>query len=273
MVSDVEMPPDQPGQQQKSRARFEAISGHPIVSGIIVAIILATFGALWVRMFDGPVAEYVAETDISKITLDVETRPAEFEHGPLQWRPYHYFLPLDIDEVPPPPADCRDRREWASRLGGADANETYFRISLEGNRPGQVKIAGAHVDIMPNGREGGSKGVVVGCQWGGPSDYDGLVINLDEDPPQIRYYPPGSQQPASTVDITLSQDEINDVFVDASISSGSVEWKLVLDVVKDGAASTITIDDGGRPFRTVATSEAPLYSWNNHRWEHGLPYS
>jgi hypothetical protein len=50
-----------------------------------------------------------------------------------------------------------------------------------------------------------------------------------------------------------------------------VEWRIVADVVTAGTTSTVTIQDGDQPFRTVGTEGVPMYKWERGSWQPYIP--
>ena len=72
-------------------------------------------------------------TDRAQRAVQVQPDPKVFERGQADWTGYAYVIPRSPEQLPPPtPGLCRDRRAWAYRLGGAEANYSRVQVTIQG---------------------------------------------------------------------------------------------------------------------------------------------
>jgi hypothetical protein len=199
------------------------------------------------------------------VQVNVEVDPRLVNGNLPNWVPYFYFLPIpDRAQLGAPPPDCRDRREWAWALGGADADESRAAVTLRGAREGEVSLDSIQVQVVS--RTPVSGGLVAACPVGGASKpIHGLEVNLDSE--KVSFVDDDKVVPAR---LTLAKGETEEFDVHATASGARVvKWRLVLEVVDGAARKRVVIDDHGKPFRTAGTirPSTPMVIWQHHRWD------
>lgn len=202
------------------------------------------------------------------VQVNVEVDPALMNPAEPDWVPYFYYLPVqDEASLDAPPPDCRDRREWAWSLDGADADESRAAVTLRGGRDGEVSLDSMRVEVVSRTPLQG--GIVAACPVGGASaDIHGLEVDLDA--AQVTFVNHGATAPAR---FTLAKGETEAFDVHATVSGPQVvEWRLVLEVVDGATRKRVVVDDDGKPFRTAGTvgPRTPMVVWKDSSWH---PYA
>ncbi len=231
--------------------------------GIIVAAFLGGFGALLWQVTENAGREIF---DDGPIAVNVTVEPSVFEAGQPAWTPYFYYLPADLEDLTPPPADCRERRGWAWQLSGSDADETRVAVVLTGMREHQVSINNIALHVAQVRPLTG--GVVAACPVGGASaEFRGLAVDLDQR--SVQFVDGSSER------ITLNKGETEafDIYGAVRETDAVIEWWLELDVVDQDERITVRIDDDGEPFRTAGTvaADIPMARWDDGRWQPYMP--
>lgn len=262
-----------PAQDPQGRATagknvVERVKANPLVAGVLLvgALAGAVTGtwALWERL--NPPPPVVASVDVQ-----VETVPAVFRAGMQDWEPFFYYLPTAPSALTEPPDDCRDRRDWAWALDGADADETWVQVTVENTRQrGQVRIQDLRVEVEDE--QPTPAGVVAACPVGGASaDPVGLLVDLAD--LSLSYLESAGQEPVPVPQFELDPGEQDAFAIRATAAPGElVRWRIVGEVSSAGEVTPLTLDDGGEPFRTAGTVDAagegvlPMLVWDGGAW-------
>lgn len=207
-----------------------------------------------------------SEEPRSDARLAVEADPKVFQRGAPDWTDYSYVIPLDMDQVPPPPEGlCRGRRAWAYGLGGADAVYTVAQVTVRGQARGTVLIDGIEVDMLERRRP--IRGTWARCPVGGADASPRMVqINLDRDPARVQYFEEGGD-PVEELSFTLMPGEVEFFQIWAWTQDCYCEWRLKLLLVDGGERREVLVDDNGEPFRTTASNRAVSAAWGQAAWE------
>jgi hypothetical protein len=186
------------------------------------------------------------------------------------WIPYHFVTEHPVESIgPPPQGTCLDRRPWSKQYNGADADTTVTTFRVEGNHKRLVIIEGLRVNVLE--RHPIPKGTTVSCQTGGA---DGSIrhikIDLDKKPPTVQYFKdPHSDDPSPRPwDFRLPRGEVETLVLNAEAKRGLYIWTAEVDILVAGKPRTITIDDGGKPFRTASSERSIRVNWDDEqgRW-------
>ena len=198
--------------------------------------------------------------DVSLIVTD-DPDQIEGPGGPVGGE---YLVSMPIEDVGEPPstgASCVGRAEWARDLGAADASTSNVRAAVTNGGESTLRISG--VRLVIDDRASPGVGTVLGCPGGGgPSILRTVVVDLDSESLSI------VDQDGATIpaDFTLQSGEVEVFDVVASTESCDCRWHVELTVEIDGQQETLSIDDGGAPFRTTAISNARRYEYLQGRW-------
>lgn len=200
-------------------------------------------------------------------TAQAVTNPAALFDRELGWDSVSYVIPLPPQDVPPPPAGCLDRQEWAHELGGVDASSSKFEVVLLGNRAEPVTILGVDIDIAHASDP--VTGTHAACPTGGASEEPtGLLIELDGVSPSWTYRESTADDPSPRLPLVLSRQESDILRVEAFAGDRYFEWTLRLLVADGSGQEWITVTHEGAPFvaKTSSESASDTRAWYDGTW-------
>ena len=245
-----------------------------IAAGLAAPIL----GALGLFLYE-PIGDWLSDltsdpvdidTDLDPSDMDrAETKvgllstPKEWSDGHPNWTPYFYYVPRSKAELTEPPQDCRERRDWAWGLGGADADETRMKLTLTGNRDTEVSIDKMSVEVDS---EPLKPGLVAACPVGGATgETFGFLVDLERE--TVTFVEAGNQAPARFT-LEKGKTEQFDIYAVAWGKPRLYTWRLKLSVVDGSDRRSVTVDDKGKPFRTAGAGKAgtPMLIWRDGSW-------
>jgi len=149
--------------------------------------------------------------------------------------------------------------------GGFATSPMQVYVSVQGRSDAQVVLTGLDVELV--GRAPVPTGTVLTAEpCGGPGEFRWLGIDLDATPPaaapELDETNPNFEDatPEERTPIAfpyeVTRDDAETFLVEAGTRSCDCTWRLRLSWQSQGRSGTAVIDDGGEPFRTVATSGA-----------------
>jgi hypothetical protein len=146
-------------------------------------------------------------------------------------------------------------RDWAVGVGGADVEQTRFRVELQGLSDKAVLVSAASAHILSVAPAGARS--TLECPSAGTANAVALSIDLDSRSPLARYEVQGNRRPFG---FTVAKGETNIFEIEASTKrSELVSWRLRLDLNVDGKSQSIDILDRGKPFvTTTLQGQKPL---------------
>ena len=182
------------------------------------------------------------------------------------YTPMYLFTSAAPEDVPKAVLeDAPEYYAWARQHGGVPGQEQPFRLTLRGRSDEPVIIDALRPRIVERAEPlAGWFTHERGC---GAVDVREAQIDLDQDPPTIRFsdaagQEPGKQQLALTLQVSPNDVEVIDVV--AVTKESDVKWELdVLFTAADGTG-VLSIRDGERPFEVTALrpSRARFYRRN-----------
>ena len=199
---------------------------------------------------------------------------------------FSYIIPRPIGRIGRPPSDTPSGwRGWAYAMGGVDGPATIIRITLQGGSVEPVLVESMRIRIVK--REARMRGTVVkGADFGcGELEPTTVLFRLEApdepDPP-----PPGYKG----LPYSLQKGEFGVFDVIGFAGRAMYEWVLEAHLITGGRVKTVTIDDGGKPFRTsavggpvgatgaydphrTANGSSPQYAWQPASGQTGGPPS
>jgi hypothetical protein len=176
---------------------------------------------------------------------------------------YSFVVPRSIDEVGTPPSVYPSAwRSWAYGMGGVDAPITNVRVTLQGDSSAPVLIDSIKARILRRERQARGvliKGAISGCGGIEPRQ---LWIRLGDRPPTTQTLGKG-------LPYTLSRGEFGvfDIYGVASAAHvpnaapATYSWVLDVHMISGARSRTVTVTDGGQPFRTSSAIGTPEYAW------------
>jgi hypothetical protein len=181
--------------------------------------------------------------------------------------------------------DCQRLFAAAKRAGAVDIGIVKEALVLEGGTSRDLSIVDMHAKILK--REPALDGAHISCESAGAAGAIGVLFNLDEARPMARklvvslpnnqswrkFHPTGDG--GSYYDgpyfeqgniVRLVKGEIQPFLLVGITTDDYVEWEVEADVIIDGEAQTITINNDGEPFRVTGsipkqTGYGRYYEW------------
>jgi hypothetical protein len=207
---------------------------------------------------------------------------------PSRDTPTSYVLPLEGRALPPPPVQTTSRavttsctREWAQRVGGADAYETVFTVYVEGRSDRTVILD--RVDARVVGRAPAMNGSVISCLPPGMAmPTRTLSVDLDAEPATVTYVP-GPDPRSRDYDVRsllrrrrpapflfkLPRGEVEAFRVYATARTCWCTWTLRFGYLVGGDRRTVEVRDvDDSPFTTsgIGPGAEPM-RWSGREWQ------
>ncbi|MER7726209.1 helix-turn-helix domain-containing protein [Streptomyces sp. NPDC096323] len=185
----------------------------------------------------------------------------------------YYLLDRDPQGMPPvPDVQDRARRNWSAQLGGVDAGKMLIELTMQGASQQAVVLTGLHVRVVKQAPANDWPAYSMGEGCGGgiaPQTFD---IDLDAGAPVSRPVAGedgGRVVAAKNFPYQVSSTDVEVFHLNAHTEDHDVTWYLELDWSSGGRKGTLRIDDNGRPFRTAAMGNRPVYSYQRDtaKWE------
>lgn len=190
----------------------------------------------------------------SAVPLTVRTDPYVWE-SPCSQR---YLIDKAPGEVHPPPIED-DATAWVAAERAVPSGEQYVRLTVQGTGAETVvvegvtvRVAGKRAPLAWNDYAMGYPGV--GCGGGVPTR--AFTVALDAARPALT---PRSGHRDFPFKVSESDPEV--YYVTADASAYDVSWYLELKWSSGSRSGTLTVDDGGRPFRTSGNNGRPAYEF------------
>ncbi|MER0447504.1 helix-turn-helix transcriptional regulator [Streptomyces sp. Edi4] len=176
-----------------------------------------------------------------------------------------YLLDQKPTAVPPPPPNEQDRRSWSRALGGIDGGNLKLELTATGKGEDAVVITGINVRVV--GREAplnwSAYSMGSGCGGGVvPQSFD-----IDLDAPQPVSKPVAGHQgdaavPAKDFPFKVSTHDPEVFDLDVHTEGHDVSWYLEVGWSSGERSGKVTVNDGGKPFRTSAVKGRPAFEYN-----------
>jgi hypothetical protein len=168
-----------------------------------------------------------------------------------------------VKAIPLPTGDLANLETWdawARAHGGVDADMTAVQVVLEGATPYPVILTGLTVDVVDRGAPP-RQGVHYMVTGGGPVGVRYFEVMLDRRPPTVHSIPAEFKplKPAIDFPYKVSQTDPEVLDIRAYALKCDCTWRANLQWVYHGKRGSTVIDDGGKPFRTVAGLQAVQY--------------
>lgn len=182
-----------------------------------------------------------------------------------------YLVPgtARVDEVPPDDVDSW--WSWAHGLGGEPVGQVRLVVTI------QLLIDRAVVVDEPRvvkRRVEDPDGIEVRPSPMGGAGFWPRIHQFDLTASGARPSVMNEALEHAPSNFKLTRDDTERVDILCRADQGSWEWTVTLPVIVDGRRHELTIDDDGRPFRTVSSAKATSsQTWSStlHRWENTSP--
>ncbi|MFN2507059.1 MAG: toll/interleukin-1 receptor domain-containing protein, partial [Acidimicrobiales bacterium] len=197
-------------------------------------------------------------TPTTPLLVDVRTNIDDFDYSGTAHVP-EFLTTRPINEVGPPPnvrlergadGNQKGRWAWARQLGAVDATETLIRVTIQGRDDAPVILQGVEAVVVdrkppPAGANLSYTGL------GSAVTPDTLFIDLDGNPPAVTYVDETLQEQRSFT-FSVSRTDVQVLNILAGTGECDCSWVVKLKYTFAGRPGELTLDDGGKPFRTVA---------------------
>ena len=219
----------------------------------IGGLVLAAVVALVVEAVFSPVRHWLSRgLGWKPVHIHVERDPTIIWATLPPWIPAQVWLPNSPTQ--PPPFDCREWTEWAKASGGCDAGMTTLRITVQAKENAAVLIESILADRSPGGSPYGpvATGVTALCMTGGAAvEPARLDISLEVEPIAGTWVDGDGAVLSEKRQFALDRRGTEQFLVWAHATEGDHRWTLRLLLLVNGRRQEVTVDDGGKPFRTV----------------------
>ncbi|MEV0847543.1 helix-turn-helix transcriptional regulator [Streptomyces sp. NPDC049954] len=167
----------------------------------------------------------------------------------------HYLVQDGPDKVSPPPSE-QDAAGWVRAMGAVSADYQRIAVTVQGSGSETVVLEGLHVRTVGTSAPLPWNSYTMGVGCGGGVPTASFDVNLDAARPRTA---PLSGQRDFPYRVSDSDPEV--LYVTAHALSHDVLWTLELDWSSGGRHGTLSIDDGGKPFRTSGSKGRPQWQW------------
>ncbi|WP_320783181.1 helix-turn-helix transcriptional regulator [Streptomyces sp. CRN 30] len=188
----------------------------------------------------------------------------------VQTTPYYWDVPCEqsflIDRSPgnvsePPPQ--QDANGWLKTLGAVAADRQQVALTVQGTGEETVVLEALHVRVVGSAAPLTWDEYAMGVGCGGGVGTKSFDISLDLGNPLAT---PVNGQKGFPYKVSESDPEV--FYVTAHTSGHDVRWQLELDWSSGARKGTVTIDNGGTPFRTSAgQTDYYGYPLGGDKWE------
>jgi transcriptional regulator with XRE-family HTH domain len=251
--------------RRSRRPAYAAALGAAVVA---VAVLLGFGGFTTPRAPGGP----------SSPAPPVEAAPFTWVTDDHAWRNncgHTYLVRRDPARVPAPPA-AADAERWARSLGAAHGADTQVRITLQGSGRQAVVLESLHVRVTA--RRAPERRSAYRMDNGCGGSLTPRLFDVDLDTPRPVARPEagndaGEPIPAVSFPYRISAADPEVLLVSGRTVACDCDWHLELRWSSGGRTGTVRIDDEGRPFRTSALGDGPVYEYDygSRRWVSSLP--
>jgi hypothetical protein len=237
----------------------------------LVIGVLGAAGCAYVGLAVADVAPRPWQRSQQPVEVRVETDPRQFLADlPYRWAEFEYVFMRRPEELGRPPYLCHHRSTWARRHGGVDAEQTTFRIYIEGRTDDRTVILGAPRIMFREPRQPPLQGTRVACPVGGAQPaIRKLTIDLDKAAGCFTSRDGVCAKRAPQ--FTLAKGDVEIFDVTAATRHCFCEWSIEIpySVGREKHSVEIT-DEDGKPFKTTGLSRAKTYSFAGNRWYRGV---
>jgi hypothetical protein len=226
--------------------------------GVAVAGLIGTLLAGWAVSFLAPGVWAAITRAMGRPAVVVSTAVQPVRAARTDLLPPGFVFPRPVEELPPAPAAWDQHSAWADGLGGVDAGSTVVEIVVQGRGSTPVILQDLRVEVLE--RRPPLVGTYLLPAGADLVDVRYLTADLDGNPPQLTLGE-GFVEGAGgwSFPLRVSAQEVEVLYLIARTAACDCSWVAELDYVAQGNAGHLRIDDGGRPFRTTATTNAVAY--------------
>jgi hypothetical protein len=187
------------------------------------------------------------------LSVNVKDNPARISG--FNDQPIYGMIPADVRTTGSPGPGCTGFHDWLKLNGGMDAGATKLQLIVQGKVAKPVLISEMRVKVVQ--KLPPVAGIAVGCPPAAEASYRRIEIDLDADPPRVRY-----QSEKKNFGFTVQAGETEAFNIVATTARGHYTWLIDLDLVVAGNQSTMEIGSPSGPFETTARQSAEHWVWD-----------
>jgi hypothetical protein len=181
-----------------------------------------------------------------------------------------FRMPQQPGKVPPPPS-LEQTNAWAAALGGVPAGHLRLELTAQSGAAQPVVLHALYVHVVSSTPAAKGNVYTPGSGCGGPLAPAYFAVDLDAATPRTTpvrgLAPDGLTQTLSTFPYRISATDDPQVLdVDATTADRDVSWYLELAWSSGARSGKVTVDDHGRPFRTLGLKGDPAYFYDGEAW-------
>ena len=273
MSSKSPSPAPAPEQPPPKRGLNSVLAGRG--RKVIVGLLLAFLSGVGASVF--ALARNAGESATKKVfagspggPLRVRVaRPGTFLSGHL-WAPY-YVIPKNVIAGPEAisKADLSKLRNkgwvdepWTDEHGGIAGSPEVVRLELRGTSDEPVTVTAIQAEVV-SARKPPLKGWYIAAPAGCGAETIRLAnIDLDASPPTAGYFKDGASPQTRHLALFVTRTDAEQIELWASTKKATVEWRAKIFYSGPKGAGSVTIDDGGRPFRVTTERSSDGYRGN-----------
>ncbi|MEH1097842.1 hypothetical protein [Micromonospora sp. CPCC 205561] len=168
-------------------------------------------------------------------------------------------------DVPARPGWAGDWGAWSREAAGVPAARQHVYFTVQGVDEAQVTLTDLRVRVVA--RRPALLGVFAAPGGGGPSAYRWVEADLDEEPPALtagmfrlgEQSMPEHERKEIRFPYRVSVTDAETFLVVGHTERCDCDWRIEVDWASRGRVGTVTVDDGGRPFRVTGSTGAHLH--------------
>lgn len=147
--------------------------------------------------------------------------------------------------------------EWA-RHAGAVPTELIVEVTVQGRSEAEVTLTDLRVRVV--GRQPAPAGVLFGPAMGGGDTFRAAAADLDDEPPVLGTYGgrPGNRVSPLEFPYRISISDAETFHIVGQAEECLCDWVIDLSWASEGRTGTVTIDDGGQPFRVSGSANVVM---------------
>ncbi|MEU9040545.1 MULTISPECIES: helix-turn-helix transcriptional regulator [unclassified Kitasatospora] len=172
-------------------------------------------------------------------------------------------------QVAPPPDTVARTGSWAAAQQAVPAGHLRLELTAQGATATPVVLHTVYVHIAGTQPAPKWNAYTPGAGCGGNLVPASFAVDLDSPTPRAVPVPGkegAKKTPVSDFPYRVSDTDPQVIDVDATTRSQDVSWYLELEWSSGDRQGKVTVNDNGRPFRTVGLHGAPSYSYNGRSW-------
>jgi len=279
-------PPDQPPLPPDGGrlSSMVATRGRKVAVGLVLAFV----GGIGAAVF--AMARNAGESATKKVfagspgaPLQIRIEPAGTFISSHLWAPYYV---IDKKSLSGPKAmskteltELRDKswvdEAWAKEHGGMAGSPQVVRLELRGKSDEPVTVTAIQPEVVS--ARPPLKGWYIAAPSGcGVETIRFATIDLDASPPTVGYFKDDASPQARHLALFVTRTDAEQIELWASTRKATVDWRAKVFYSGPKGPGSVTIDDGGQPFRVTTETSSDGYKGNpvgdqlvtrNHSWD------